>query len=166
MVAEECLCVKGRGVSGGPVPQDARRTDPSREWPPLRSLRGLHHSSFWASSSQAELKFAPFDFQSGLQKGAELLRREAGGLGNSAHGQGVDRSMARNREANASLAHDDVLALPRDPKSDLLEDTHGLLLADAGNLWHSLGGGLESHQFFADGFHAFLFRGYGQPFGD
>ena len=64
----------------------------------------------------------------------ELLRAQPGVGGNRAHGVRVDWVVSGNREAHAAVGHDDVLPLPQDHEAC----ADGLVLADAGNLWHGV----------------------------
>jgi len=46
--------------------------------------------------------------------------------GDSAHGERVDWIVPRNRNDSGVIGHDDVLALARDTKADLLKRSNGI----------------------------------------
>jgi len=61
-----------------------------------------------------------------------LLRCEAGVAHDSAHCEGVDRIVPRNRENPHTVGHHDVLPLPDDAKSSLPQGAHRVLVVDSG----------------------------------
>ena len=69
-----------------------------------------------------------------LQQFTELLDGKAGIPGNTAHGECIDRIVARNRHDTLTIAHDDMLALAHDTESALLERAHGVEVTDAWDL--------------------------------
>ena len=71
-----------------------------------------------------------------LQEPAKLFDREARIANDPAHGEGVHRVVARNREDARVVRHDDVLALTRDTEAGLLKGSHGIEMVDAGELGH------------------------------
>ena len=69
-----------------------------------------------------------------LQQFAELLDRKAGVAHDAAHGDGVDRVVARNSEDSRPVAHDDVLALAKDNEARLFERPDCIKMIDAREL--------------------------------
>lgn len=69
-----------------------------------------------------------------LQQFTELLDGKAGIVGNTAHGECIDRIVARNRHDTLTIAHDDMLALTHDMESGLFERAHGVEVTDAWDL--------------------------------
>lgn len=63
---------------------------------------------------------------------AELVRSEAGGLGNGSHRDGVDGIVARYHEAGFAVGHDDMAALTRHLEAEFLKDPNCHPLTDAG----------------------------------
>jgi hypothetical protein len=68
----------------------------------------------------------------------EFLRAQPGVGGNRAHGVRVDGVVSGNREAHVAVGHDDVLPLPQDHEAGFFQCADGLVLADAGYLWHGV----------------------------
>ena len=72
----------------------------------------------------------------GLEEFSEIIERESCIAGDSTHRESVDRVVARNCDDARAISHDDMLALPGDPKSCLLERTDGIEVVDSRNPWH------------------------------
>jgi hypothetical protein len=68
----------------------------------------------------------------------ELLRAQPGVRGNRAHGVRVDGVVSGNREAHVAVGHDDMLPLPQDHEPGFFQCADGLVLAEAGYLWHGV----------------------------
>lgn len=67
----------------------------------------------------------------------KLLDRQTSVLYETAHGVRVDRVVSRDRDDTDSIRHDDVLALPDEAKTGLLEGTDGFKMVDARESWHA-----------------------------
>ena len=70
----------------------------------------------------------------GLQKFAELLDREASIAHDAAHGNGIDRVVARNSENSRPVTHDDMLALAEDNEPGFFERPDCIKVIDAWEL--------------------------------
>ena len=57
----------------------------------------------------------------GSQQPPKFIRRQAGGFGDAAHGDGVDGIVAWNHEAGFAIAHDDMAAFPGDVVAEFFE---------------------------------------------
>ena len=68
-----------------------------------------------------------------LQQFTELLNGQARVASDTAHGESIDRIVARDGDNSLTVAHDDVLALTHDAKSGLLECAHGVEVIDTGD---------------------------------
>jgi hypothetical protein len=73
----------------------------------------------------------------------KIVDRQAGILDDSAHRKGIHWTVARDRQCARTVRHDNVLALASDPEASLLERTHGVKVADAGELRHGSGSDLD-----------------------
>jgi len=71
-----------------------------------------------------------------LDEFSEIIRRESCVTGDSTHRERVDGVVARNGDDSGAVGHDDVLALARDSKTDLLECTYRIEMIDAGDPGH------------------------------
>jgi len=67
----------------------------------------------------------------------ELFHRKAGIAGNTAHGEGVDWTTSWNYQSAVPLPHDDVFTLPLDNEAGAFQGANGVLMINAGNLWHN-----------------------------
>jgi len=66
-----------------------------------------------------------------LQQRAKFVFAEPGVADDAAHGERVHRVVSGNRDDPDIVGHDDVLALPGDPKARLLQSAYGVLMVDA-----------------------------------
>ena len=66
-----------------------------------------------------------------LQQHAKFVFTEPGVADDAAHGERVHRVVSGNRDDPDIVGHDDVLALPGDPKARLLQSAYGVLMVDA-----------------------------------
>ena len=90
----------------------------------------------WEDKSQFEVG-SQQAFESGqLEELSELFDGQSRIPDDAAHCDGVYRVMARNGEEADAISHDDVGALPEDPKAGFLQSGHRTQMVDAGNLWH------------------------------
>ncbi len=64
------------------------------------------------------------------EKLTELLHRQTGIANEPAHREGLDWVVPWQRELPVSVAHNDVLALSDDSKTDLLEAANGVQVVD------------------------------------
>ena len=62
---------------------------------------------------------------------------QTGVTNDPAHRKRLDRVVPRDGHLPRAIAHDDVLSLPDDLKSRLLQSSNGILMVDAGNARHS-----------------------------
>lgn len=67
-----------------------------------------------------------------------MLRRQAGVFRDGAHGYRVDRRVPRYDEPNLAVAHYNLAALAGDTVSELLENPHGVVLANSRDAGHRL----------------------------
>jgi len=70
-------------------------------------------------------------FRRGSEQFAELFRGKSGILGDATHGGGLDFRVAGDDESLATLAHDDVPALPDNRVAEFLKHSHGVFLSYA-----------------------------------
>ena len=98
----------------------------------------------------------------GSQQPPKVIRRQSGGFGDAAHGDGVDWIVARNHRAGFAVAHDDVSAFAGDVIAELLKHPHGVALAEAGKFGIS-NGHFGERAGFAPGFGASVFLGDFEP---
>ena len=68
------------------------------------------------------------------EKVSKFFRGQACVFGDRAHGERIDRVVAGNGEPNPTVAHHDVTGLAGNPEAEFLEDSHGIFLADSGQL--------------------------------
>ena len=66
---------------------------------------------------------------------AELLGSETRISGDTAHGECIDRVMARNCEYSSAIGHYDVLTLANDTKAGLLQCPNSVKVVDTRDLW-------------------------------
>lgn len=69
---------------------------------------------------------------------AELLGRQTSISRDSAHREGIDGIVTRNGHNALAVGHDDMLALARDAKADLLEHPDRVEVIDAREFGHAL----------------------------
>jgi hypothetical protein len=71
-----------------------------------------------------------------LQELAEFLRRQPRILGNSAHGERLNRIMPWNCDLTSAIAHNNVFALPDDLEPSLFQGADGVQVVNTGNSRH------------------------------
>ena len=105
---------------------------------PLAAVREAEHRG---SAAGAGGRSAPATvrcnhrFGVDLQQIAELLGSETRISGDTAHGECIDRVMARNCEYSSAIEHYDVLTLANDTKAGLPQCPNSVKVVDTRDLW-------------------------------
>lgn len=71
-----------------------------------------------------------------LEQLAELIDGEASVADNPGHSDRVHGIVSRDCDPANAISHDDVLALPQNPKPSFLQGSNGNEMIDAGQLRH------------------------------
>src|SRR5271163_3521407 len=92
----------------------------------------LLKSERFGVANPAELK----EIEDHLQQLPKLLGRQSGVANNACHGVSVDGVVSRNRQDLLTISHDDVFALPQNPKTGALKRTNRVQMRNSGKFSH------------------------------